>query len=174
MINLPRGASGPCMHIIFQLFTLLSSSSSIFSCVIFFSIYECLYLHKWLLEKAIFWVLVLNLGFLLLMAGSSSASYIHMVICLYDSRITYIYSSSFMRRVLFFLFYFYLSTFGSYVYICIGAAHDWKMFDLPHEQRRVCGSSLEACKHHSCHHLYWFSSLSLLSLFLSPFLNYTL
>ena len=30
MINLPRGASGPCMHIIFQLFTLLSSSSSFF------------------------------------------------------------------------------------------------------------------------------------------------
>ena len=87
MINLPRGTSGPCIHIIFQLFTRLSSS--------FLGdllLYMCVYLHKWLLEKTLVWVVVLILGFLLPMADSSSASYIHMVICLYDSRTPYVFS----------------------------------------------------------------------------------
>lgn len=141
MINLPRGASGPWIHIIFQLYTLLSSCFFGWSS----SIYERLYLHKWLLEKALFWVVVLILGFLLPMADSSSASYIHMVIRFYDSRTPYALFFTKNRWMILFVFYLYLISLDHafiYIYICTGAPHDREMFNLQHEQRRVRGSSL--------------------------------
>lgn len=40
------------------------------------------------------------------------------------------------------------------IYMITGAASDRKVFDLQHVERRVHGSTLQACKYQTCHHFY--------------------